>query len=120
MRHTVLIVDDDPQFLAAVARLVRRTFPDCYAITAESASRAIAVLSSVLVDLVVCDYNLGDPRAHGGDILAWVLDHQPLLAERFVFLTATQGIERLHPRVMDKAMPIAAQRQYLTQVMGAA
>ncbi len=73
MRHTVLLVDDEPQILSALKRLLR---DEPYEVlTAGNAEEAADVLSSAPVDLIVCDEEM--PGMPGSEFLAKVARDYP-------------------------------------------
>lgn len=119
---TILLIEDDPRLLAAVGRYLSRTFPFSRVVLADTSSRAIAVLTHDLVDLVVSDYDLGPAGGCGVDVLTWVRVNQPDLCDRFVFLTGSEDqARRDHDRVLAKGGPIkaigACLREMMTPVM---
>ncbi len=119
MTTTILLIEDDEHLRAAHGRFIRRTFPASYLIAAETASRAIAVLASIQVDMVVSDYDLGPGGGCGGDVLRWVRAHRPALTDRFVFLTGSGSeARREHHRVLEKGGPIRELGEYLHAVAG--
>lgn len=115
---TILLIEDDPLLLATHGRFIARTFPVARVVLAETSSRAIAVLASELIDLVVSDYDLGPRGGCGADVLTWVRANQPELCERFVFLTGSEDeARRDHDRVLAKGGPTKALGAYLREVM---
>jgi DNA-binding NtrC family response regulator len=73
MRHTVLLVDDEPKVLSALKRLLR---DEPYEIlTAGNAEEAADVLGSAPVDLIVCDEEM--PGMPGTEFLAKVARDYP-------------------------------------------
>lgn len=118
---TILLIEDDRDVLAAHWRFLRRTFPTSQVITAESASRAIAILATQEVEMVVSDYYLGAGGGTGGDVIRWMRANQPQLEDRFVFLTGSATeVSNLSARVMLKGTPPELMRAYLTGVMAKA
>lgn len=119
MSSSILLIEDSPDDLAIHWRFLRRTFPTATVITAETASRAIAILATDGVDLVVSDYWLGSSSAGtGGDVLQWLRRHRPDLEDRFVFLTGSPSeVQDRGARVMMKGTPAELMRNFLTGVM---
>lgn len=73
MKHTVLLVDDDPAVLDGLARALHR---EPYRILrAASADEAAQILSSEPVDLIVCDEQM--PGMPGSEFLARVAREYP-------------------------------------------
>ncbi len=73
MRHTVLLVDDEPKVLSALKRLLR---DEPYEIlSAGNAEEAADVLGSAPVDLIVCDEEM--PGMPGSEFLAKVARDYP-------------------------------------------
>ncbi|MBN1510939.1 MAG: response regulator [Phycisphaerae bacterium] len=73
MRHTVLLVDDEPKVLNAMQRLLR---DEPYEIlTAGNAEEAADVVRSTPVDLIVCDEEM--PGMPGSEFLAKVARDYP-------------------------------------------
>jgi two-component system, probable response regulator PhcQ len=73
MRHTVLLVDDEPKILSALQRLLR---DEPYEIlTAGNAEEAADILGDTPVDLIVCDEEM--PGMPGSEFLARVARDLP-------------------------------------------
>ncbi len=82
-RPTLLVVDDDPLLLDAMAHLL---YEQGYAVTPmESGNQAIELLEVREFDIIVCDWHMHD--GSGADVYRWLLGHKPHLAARVVFLT---------------------------------
>ena len=73
MNHTVLLVDDDPNILHGLARVLRNQPYELY--TARSADEAMALLKAWNVDVIVSDEQM--PGISGSDLLAWVAENYP-------------------------------------------
>lgn len=71
----ILLVDDDPDLLAFLARFLRDRMPGAVVATAEDVPRARELVASSRFDLVVSDYRIGD--ADGIDFLAGVRAARP-------------------------------------------
>jgi CheY-like chemotaxis protein len=93
-RPTVLIVDDEPAFVASLAEAsVRR--PEPYDIfTAGDGLEAIEVLEATEIELVVTDLRM--PRLDGFGLLAWLMEHRPLVQ---VLVMTAFGTPELEKRV---------------------
>jgi signal transduction histidine kinase len=79
-RRRVLIVDDEPAITATFGRVLSR---HCDVVTAGSGRDAITVLSSdERWDAIVCDLMM--PEVDGVAVHAWLEEHRPSLARRFV------------------------------------
>jgi DNA-binding NtrC family response regulator len=73
MKHTVLLVDDEPKVLGALGRVLR---DEPYEIlTAGNAEEAAQVLRAMPVDLIVCDEEM--PGMQGTEFLALVARDYP-------------------------------------------
>jgi DNA-binding NtrC family response regulator len=73
MTPTVLLVDDDPNLLHALARVLRH---QPYRLqTARSAEEAIEALKAHDIDVVVSDEQMAG--LSGTDLLAWIAEHFP-------------------------------------------
>ncbi|HKP58522.1 MAG TPA: response regulator [Polyangiales bacterium] len=71
----MLIVDDDPNQLRALARVVSVRQPGLSVVTANSAQDAIELLRSMPVDLVLTDLQM--PEMNGFELVRWLMSHQP-------------------------------------------
>jgi len=81
-RPSLLIVDDDPLLLDAMAQ---HLFAEGYAVTAmESGNAAIELLEVRELDVIVTDWHMHD--GSGADLYRWILSKKPHLAARVVFL----------------------------------
>lgn len=81
-RPSLLLVEDDPPLLAAMAGLLEQ---EGYYVTAvESGSQATEVLELRDFDALVVDWHMHD--GSGADVYRWILQHKPRLAARVVFL----------------------------------
>lgn len=73
MNHTVLLVDDEPNILSGLTRLLHK---EPYTIlTANTAEQAAAVLAERSIDLIVCDEEM--PGMSGTEFLVRVADQYP-------------------------------------------
>jgi CheY-like chemotaxis protein len=71
----VLIVDDDPQQLRLLARVITTRQPGLSVVTANSGEGAIEQLRAMPVDLVLTDLQMPDTNGFG--LVTWLLSHQP-------------------------------------------
>jgi CheY-like chemotaxis protein len=71
----MLIVDDDPNQVRVLARVVSLRQPSLSVVTANSGAHAIEVLRSMPIDLVLTDLQM--PDMNGFELTAWLLMHQP-------------------------------------------
>jgi DNA-binding NarL/FixJ family response regulator len=116
----ILILDDDPAVLAAMVRLVSHIFttPDVEPtiVEANTASRAIAILATIQVDLAILDVDLGgEPRQSGEDVLRWIAGAQPELLEHTVMISGRPYSG--HPNSIMKGAPPAEIKAYLRRLM---
>src|SRR5690348_5656934 len=94
-KPALLVVDDDPQVLAAVRRDLRQRYRSTYTIiSASSGEEALATIRELkgrgdALAIVVSDQRM--PGMHGTDLLAQSRDYYPLA--RRVLLTAYSDIE---------------------------
>lgn len=111
---TILLIEDDSAVRERTASFLRRSL-GANVIQAESASRAIAVLTSFDVDMVISDYGLSG-MGTGKDVLAWIRRERPKLEERFVFLSG-YDCSQVHKYSIAKGSPASEQLAYLTNVL---
>jgi CheY-like chemotaxis protein/predicted regulator of Ras-like GTPase activity (Roadblock/LC7/MglB family) len=71
----VLIVDDDPQQLRLLARVIATRKPGLSVVTANSGETAIEQLRAMPVDLVLTDLQM--PDVNGFGLVTWLHSHQP-------------------------------------------
>lgn len=71
----VLIVDDDPNQVRVLARVVSVRQPGLSVVTAHSGAEAVELLRSMPIDLVLTDLQM--PDMNGFELVAWLLSHQP-------------------------------------------
>ena len=71
----VLIVDDDPNQVRVLARVVALRQPNLSVVTANSGSEAIELLRTMPIDLVLTDLQM--PDMNGFELVSWLLSHQP-------------------------------------------
>jgi DNA-binding NtrC family response regulator len=75
MAGRLLVVDDDVDGLHAFAEALRRRLPDVKVDTASSGQRALEVLTTMTVDLIVTDFRM--PGMDGLELLRRVKGQQP-------------------------------------------
>ena len=73
--HTVLFVDDEPNILRAIQRILRNE--DMTVLTSSSAEEALNLLSHTEVHAVVSDQDM--PGTNGVELLSRVRDHHPAI-----------------------------------------
>ena len=73
LKRALLLVDDDPVFLHALERILKRAPFDLFKAT--SAERAAVILKRYQIDCVISDYRM--PGISGIDFLKWVRKHYP-------------------------------------------
>ncbi len=81
VRHRILLVDDEPKVLSALARL----FPDQDVTTAANAEEALAELHKGAFGLVLCDVMM--PGTSGPQLLERIRVEFPEMARRTVLMT---------------------------------
>jgi len=86
---TVLVVDDNNILCETLSEHFSSTLVDYNVITAENGQRAIEVLESHDISLVITD--LAMPNVDGYDFLAYVKKHHPLMP--VIIMTATWSLE---------------------------
>lgn len=120
VRPRVLVIDDEPMLLQAVARLLAE---DYEVVTAESGEAAQALLQrDSRFDAVLCDVMM--PEVSGMDLHAWLAAREPALAARMVFMTGGVFTERARSFLqalgrpwLDKPFDPAALRRLLGAVV---
>ena len=97
-RHTILLVDDDDDFLALTSRWLKKD----YAVTAvNSGKKALAYLENEQPELLLLDYEM--PEMNGAEVLRQIRNTPALKRLAVVFLTGTDDkdnvrkAESLHP-----------------------
>ncbi|WNV04822.1 response regulator [Candidatus Methylospira mobilis] len=86
--HTLLIVDDDPDVLAALRRAFRKGYN---VVTADNGSAAISILNEQTVHLIICDQRM--PGVTGEQVLEHALFKQPDAVR--ILLTGYSDMESL-------------------------
>ncbi len=85
----ILIVDDEPDFLRLLKRLIRAEIPECEVLTAESGSKAVDLLNQQEVDVACIDVRM--PDMDGFELLAFIRSNFPLTT--VIMVTAYGCIE---------------------------
>lgn len=86
--HTLLLVDDDPDVLATLARSFRKGYKT---LSADSGEAGIAILNEQPVDLIICDQRM--PNISGDQVLSHALQVQPEAIR--ILLTGYADVESL-------------------------
>jgi DNA-binding NtrC family response regulator len=87
MKHTVLLVDDEPNVLyAAMRNFNKQPFQ---MLTATDAASARIILQTKRVDLIVTDENM--PGQSGMTLLTWVVRHLPKVVR--IVLTGQESVD---------------------------
>jgi CheY-like chemotaxis protein len=81
----ILVVDDEPDILITLERLLKRLLPECGIITASDGASALALLSAHPVRVALVDYRL--PGMDGLALAAAIRTHAP--AVQLILLSAT-------------------------------
>lgn len=92
--HTLLVIDDDPDVLAALRRSFRKNYE---VLMAESGDVGISILKERTVDLIICDQRM--PGTSGAQLLQTALQLQPDAVR--ILLTGYSDIESLVTCVND-------------------
>ncbi len=78
----VLVIDDEPAIRGVLKRILRRH----EVVEAESGEQGQEILSGdQRFDVILCDMMM--PNVSGMDVHTWLLEHQPVLARKLVFVT---------------------------------
>ena len=86
---TILVIDDEPSVIRALAGLLRR---DGYRVgTASNGRYALAQLQEQPYDVIVCDLRM--PELDGPAFYAILTRQYPALRQRVIFLTGDTGSE---------------------------
>lgn len=86
----VLLVDDDPELLAAVQRHLQESLPGVAMVAAESGPQALGLLQALPVDVVVSDYMM--PGMDGLALLGRVRTQRPDAVLLMLTATADLGV----------------------------
>jgi len=89
MKAKILIVDDEPDFLKLLGRVIRMELPDCETLFADSGSKAVELLNLHEVDVACLDIRM--PDMDGFELLRFIQTHHPLVT--VIMITAYGCIE---------------------------
>ena len=117
---TMLVIDDEPSFVRALAALLRR---DGYAVdTADNGHRALAQLEEHPYDVLLCDVRM--PELDGPTFYDILTRQYPHLRQRVIFLTgdtlsveSQRFLEQCGQPWVPKPCPAAAIRRAIAQVL---
>jgi CheY-like chemotaxis protein len=120
-RGTILLIDDEPSFVRALARLLHR---DGYRVdTAAEGQQALAQLQTRPYDVILCD--LWMPGLDGYTFYAQLQQQASALCHRVIFITgdtlgaeSTAFLAQCGQPVLTKPCPAAAVRHTIEQVLG--
>jgi CheY-like chemotaxis protein len=102
MTKHVLLVDDHPMVLKALARLLERRYRVTTAQTGDELRERLGVLNGV--DAVICDLQM--PDATADELLDTIRDHDPSLVSRTVFMTGGAMDDRAHAFLSRLRTPV--------------
>jgi CheY-like chemotaxis protein len=116
---SILIIDDEPSLVRALARLLQR---DGYVVTTASNGRhALAALQAQRYDVILCDLRM--PELDGRAFYTCLRQQAPTLCQRVIFLTGDSSaadhqafLGQCGRPWLDKPCSIAALRQAIQQV----
>jgi len=120
---TILVIDDEPSILKALARLLRRD--GAMVDTADTGTRALARLQERRYDVLLCDLRM--PDLDGPTFYDILTSHYPTLRLRVVFLTgdtlsadSIAFLKQCGQPWLPKPCTIVAVRSAIAQVLNAA
>ena len=93
---TVLIVDDNTSFLKVFTLKIARLYPEGRFLTAESGQKALSLIETYDIDLLITDVYM--PKMHGFDLLLKATKMRPQL--QVIMMTAYYS-ERLHDKAFQ-------------------
>ena len=97
----VLIVDDDPQVLSAVAMGLARRAQVC---AVSSVREAEAALRESRFDLILCDIMM--PERTGIDLLDSLVESEPEMVMNFAFMSGGGVSATLQERLQESGVPL--------------
>jgi CheY-like chemotaxis protein len=117
---TVLLIDDEPSFVRALAALLRR---DGYTVdTVENGERALVQLQERRYDVILCDLRM--PELDGSALYDILTSQYPHVRQRVIFLTgdtlssdSTVFLERSGQPWVPKPCNAAEVRSAIAQVL---
>ena len=117
---TILLIDDEPGFVRALARLLHR---DGYRIdTAAEGRQALALLQTQHYDVILCDLQM--PGLDGFTFYTRLQQQAPALCHRLIFITgdtlgaeSTAFLAQCGRPALTKPCPAAAIRHAIKQVL---
>jgi CheY-like chemotaxis protein len=87
----ILIVDDEPTFLQLLVTSLQTSLPDFNVLAAENGRKALKVLKSKAVDLLVTDLKM--PEMDGFELLAYLNSHLPSIPTIAMSAYGTPDVE---------------------------
>jgi YesN/AraC family two-component response regulator len=88
----ILLVDDENSFLMSLADGIRSVCGGkCNVFTAQNGIRALEVLRTIMVDVVVTDLRM--PEMDGFELIAYLKKHHPDIAVIVMTAYSDQGLE---------------------------
>ena len=114
---TVLLVDDDPQFLRDLRDLLVRGIPGLNVVTADSGAAGLKALREQAIDVVISDQQM--PKMDGLQFLAAAMKDHPdvpriMLTGYPMFDTAMEAVNRAH---VDDFIPKPPEAQRTLQTV---
>ncbi len=117
---TVLVIDDEPGFVKALALLFRRD--GATVDTADNGNRALALLQERCYEVILCDLHM--PELDGPTFYAILTSQYPALRSRVIFLTgdtlradSLTFLEQCGQPWLSKPCTFAAIRHAITHVL---
>ena len=83
---TFLLVDDAAFIRDLVKKSVRQTYPKCSLVEAANGKKAVAMLNSHKVDVVLCDWEM--PEMSGLEVLQWMREQDGYKKTPFMMITS--------------------------------
>jgi CheY-like chemotaxis protein len=102
VRRRVLLIDDEPSLLRALARALGDRHQVDVAVGGKEALELIQ--RGTHYDAVLCDLHM--PDVSGKDVHAFLARHQPALAARLVFVTGGAFTEEIRRFIQDTQNPV--------------
>ena len=119
-RARVLIIDDEPRIVSSLLRLLKAH----ELVVARSGEEGRQLLKQDCeFDVILCDLMM--PQLTGMELHAWIMKHDPDLAQRVVFITggantqpAKDFLEQVPNRVLTKPFDVPELRQVIEEMVG--